>query len=232
MVYVISDIHGEYKKYKKMLELIKLRDEDELFVLGDVIDRGPEPVKILRDMCCRYNVFPIMGNHEHLAEYLLKKLCTEITEENYDSLDKETLELIRVWLENGGQSTIDGMKELSMEERQNIIEYFEEFTCYEEIEVNGNKFVLVHGGFDNFSPDKRLSDYDPISFLYGRVDYTKVYYKDKYLVTGHVPTGLISPEYSGKIIQMNNHIAIDCGACFDKPLGCIRLDDFKEFYVE
>ena len=29
----------------------------------------------------------------------------------------------------------------------------------------------------------------------------------------------------------NNHIAIDCGAGFDKPLGCIRLDDMAEFYV-
>ena len=41
MTYVMSDIHGEYEKYLKMLDLIGFRDEDELYVLGDVIDRGP-----------------------------------------------------------------------------------------------------------------------------------------------------------------------------------------------
>ncbi len=232
MVYVMSDIHGEYSKYIKMLELIKFGDEDELYILGDVVDRGPEPVKILRDMCCRPNVFPIMGNHEHMAEHLLKKLCVEITEENYDCLDRETMELFEVWMINGGQTTVDGMKKLSMEERQNLIDYFDEFTYYEELTVNGKEFLLVHGGFDDFSPDKSIESYNPVSFMYGNVDYTKVYYQDKYLVTGHVPTGLISSEYSGKILKMNNHIAIDCGACFGKPLGCIRLDDFQEFYVD
>lgn len=38
MIYCISDIHGQYKQYKKMLECIDLKEEDTLYVLGDVID--------------------------------------------------------------------------------------------------------------------------------------------------------------------------------------------------
>ena len=50
MIYVMSDLHGEYEKYKAMLDKIQLRDEDTLFVLGDVIDRGNQGIRILLDM--------------------------------------------------------------------------------------------------------------------------------------------------------------------------------------
>ena len=48
MTYVISDIHGCYDKYMQMLDKIKFKDSDEMYVLGDVVDRGEYPVKVLR----------------------------------------------------------------------------------------------------------------------------------------------------------------------------------------
>ena len=54
---------------------------------------------------------------------------------------------------------------------------------------------------------------------------------DKYVVTGHTPTGLIDEAYNGKIYIKNKHIALDCGAVFGNALGCICLDTFEEFYV-
>ena len=45
--YVISDIHGEYDKFTTLLEKIDLKDMDTLYILGDVLDRGPNPVKTL-----------------------------------------------------------------------------------------------------------------------------------------------------------------------------------------
>lgn len=45
--YVISDIHGEYDKFITQLEKIDLKDSDTLYILGDVVDRGPNPVKTL-----------------------------------------------------------------------------------------------------------------------------------------------------------------------------------------
>ena len=67
--------------------------------------------------------------------------------------------------------------------------------------------------------------------IWGRCDYTKQYYKDKYLVTGHTPTFNIDEKYKNKIYINNNHIAIDCGAVYNGRLGCICLNTFKEFYV-
>lgn len=39
--YVISDIHGEYDMFLDLLEKIGLKEADTLYILGDVLDRGP-----------------------------------------------------------------------------------------------------------------------------------------------------------------------------------------------
>ena len=67
MTYVTSDIHGCYDRYEKMLEKIGFSDEDMLYVLGDVLDYGPQPLAVLQDMSMRANVIPILGNHEFAA---------------------------------------------------------------------------------------------------------------------------------------------------------------------
>ena len=46
-IYVTSDIHGEYDLFVRLLDIIKLQDQDTLYVLGDVVDRGPHPIRTL-----------------------------------------------------------------------------------------------------------------------------------------------------------------------------------------
>ena len=50
MTYVMSDLHGCYDKYRQMLEQIGFGDDDTLYILGDVIDRGEGGIDILLDM--------------------------------------------------------------------------------------------------------------------------------------------------------------------------------------
>lgn len=47
MIYVMSDIHGNMRRFRSVLEKIQLRPEDTLYVLGDVIDRHPYGIEIL-----------------------------------------------------------------------------------------------------------------------------------------------------------------------------------------
>ncbi len=232
MTYVMSDIHGQYEKYIKMLELINFKDTDELYILGDIVDRGPKSIELLIDMSMRTNVFPIIGNHDMTALMLLKRLCVEITEENYKTqLDEELLQVFSMWQLDGGQETLDGFRALSNDDKTALIEYMEEFLPYEALEVNGNRFILVHGGIPFEQRDVPLSKQSVYRLAAERPDYTKRYYKNIYLVTGHTPTVNIDEKYKGRIYSENGHIAIDCGAGYGMPLGCIRLDDFKEFYV-
>lgn len=64
MTYAISDIHGRFDKYSAMLEKINFGEDDMLYVLGDIIDRYDEGLKILLDMINRPNIRIIMGNRE------------------------------------------------------------------------------------------------------------------------------------------------------------------------
>ena len=233
MTYAMSDLHGQYEKYLQMLDMIHFSDDDDLYIIGDVVDRGSQSVELLQDMSMRMNVFPILGNHDMTAALLLNKLCVEITEDNYSSqLNPEILKILAMWQMDGGQATLDGFKNLSVDERKALIEYLEEFTPYETVEIAGSKFILVHGGIPYEKRKLPLSKQSVHELVIERPDYSKRYYNNTYLVTGHTPTINIGEEYKGRIYKANGHIAIDCGASFDMPLGCIRLDDFKEFYVD
>lgn len=64
------------------------------------------------------------------------------------------------WQNIGGQRTMDEFHKLSMEEKQDIVDYLDELFLYEEISVNGKQFVIVHAGLTNFSPDRPLDDYE------------------------------------------------------------------------
>ena len=233
MTYVISDIHGDFERYEKMLELINFDEErDLLFVLGNTIDFGEDSFKLLLDMSSRPNVYPIIGEHEHIALPLLKKLSGDIGEKAVASFDAETMSRFMEWGKMGGQETVLKFRELDSEDREWIVEYLEEFVPYEEIEAGGKTFVLVHAGLDNFSKSRELEDYDTEELIYTAPDWSKIYFEDKTLVVGHTPTVEINPSSKGRIWNLNGTVAINCGSSFGLPLGCLRLEDMKEFYVD
>lgn len=235
MIYVISDIHGCYEQYKKLLEKIHFSDKDELYVLGDVVDRGPEPMKVLWDMMMRPNVYPILGNHDYVALKLLRKLSVEIQEDNAETyLTEEDMMDYMYWIQDGGETTAKAFQKLSAEEKMDILDYLEEFSIYEDLEVNGKRYVLAHADLHDFSEDKDLDDYNLADFILYRADYSKRYFQDEntFLVTGHTPTGLIREDHESLVYQANGHIAIDCGCVFGKKLAAYCLNNGKIVYVE
>ncbi len=224
MTYVISDIHGCYDKYIKMLDLIGLSDSDTLYVLGDVIDRGPDGIKILFDMMKRKNVIPIIGNHESMALGVMRISSNGLTDVSFKNA-------YITWMYNGGTPTFDAFMSLNAAERREIRNYIDSFMIYATVTVGGRNFHLSHT-LPEYDPDKDIHDVTYLEFIWGEPDYDTVYDENTLFVTGHTPTGFIDPEYEGKIYINNNHIAIDCGAVFDNGrLGCIPLDDLKEFYI-
>ena len=114
-----------------MLEKINLTDSDTLYILGDVIDRGEDGIKILLDMMCRPNVLPILGNHEHMAYPVLKNIYSIFSEQNSYIVD-----IWQTWMLNGGRVTLESYLDLPDDEKDALIEYLgEEFPAYEEITV-------------------------------------------------------------------------------------------------
>lgn len=231
--YIISDIHGQYEMFIDLLDQIALRDTDTLYVLGDVLDRGPHPIQTLIKLMEMPNAVCLVGNHELMALDSLKFMMQEITEESIKMLDAEMLNGSLVWAENnGGQTTIDEFRALERIEQYEVIEYLEDLLVYEELQVAGKDFVLVHAGLGGYYPGRDIEDYSLKELVWDRAEYDIQYFPDKYVVTGHTPTQYIKENSRpGFIYGKNNHIAIDCGSTIPGGrLAAICLDTGEEFY--
>ena len=222
--WVVSDLHGDYEGYMSILKKIHFSENDVLYVNGDVLDRGRGGLKILQHMMLQPNIYPILGNHEYMGIQCLRFLMQEITEESIAGMDAGMIEGLLQWQNIGGQATIDEFHKLSMEEKQDIVDYLEEFALYEEIAVGGKFYIIVH------APERPLEHYGLHELLFNYNDYETVYFSDKYLITGHLPTRAIEGAKPDYIYRANNHIAIDCGAGFGGRIGAFCLETEEEVY--
>ena len=231
MIYVIGDIHGSKAKYDEMLSKLSPADTDAVFVLGDVIDVGDDSIEILQDMMYRANIYPVLGEHEYMAKKVLPLIEKAKTlDEAKNMLSGEDKAQLDKWLSMKSEKTISDFLALSEEEKESIIDYLSEFQPYEEVEAGGKTFVLTHAGINNFDADKELEDYSEEDFVFAETDYSKVYFPNKYLITGHTPTVAINQKLMGKVYSKNGHIAIDCGAAYGGRLAAICLDALKLHY--
>lgn len=233
MIYVMSDLHGAYERYLKMLEMIHFSEQDILYILGDIVDRGPDPIKILQDMMNRENVFPLMGNHEAMALPVLEHLTVEITEQNYAShLDEDHFYAYINWQFNGGDSTIEQFRALPYTQKIAILDYLHEFSWYETLDIDNDSFILVHAGLGNFHPHKKLSEYSAEELVWSRPQESQAYFSDPHIhvISGHTPT--LAMNGKAQIFFSHPHIYIDCGAVFPQGrLGCLCLNNMQEFYI-
>ena len=62
--YVMSDIHGMSGLLKKMLDIIQPGADDRVYILGDMIDRGPDPAGVLDLAMNCPNITALRGNYE------------------------------------------------------------------------------------------------------------------------------------------------------------------------
>ena len=230
MTYVLSDLHGRYDLYIKMLEKIKFKREDTLYILGDFVDRGDEGLKIVLDITERENVIALMGNHDFLALSILSNLDRGFKPGQLEDMRY----LIDMWKMDGGMSTYNEYKKLSPEERKLALMTIDGFRNYAEVKIGERAFVLCHGGIRDYSENRPLADYTIEDLAFFREDYSKPKFAKcgKYLITGHTPTAAIEGATEGKTYKNYDHIAIDCGAVFGYGLGCLCLDTMEEFYVK
>ena len=94
----VSDIHGCLKTFKALVEeQVVLNPQDELYLLGDFIDRGPDSKGVLDYVMqldeAGYQVHCLRGNHEDMMLQAVR--------------DRED---IGMWLFNGGQQALDSFR--------------------------------------------------------------------------------------------------------------------------
>ena len=227
MIYVVSDLHGNYEKFKSLLCEISFRDSDTMYILGDIVDHGEDPIALISDISMRYNVLPILGECDYRALPLLEELDKML---RGNAPDPEIIPRLAEWMQEGGKSTIEGFKALDEDMREGVIDYISDMALYEELTVKGQKYLLMHAGIADFDPDAELDEYMPEDFITEALDPDAKYFDDTVIVVGHTYTGELGK--AGKIYHApSGNIFIDCGGDLGETIGCLRLDDGKEFYV-
>lgn len=244
----MSDIHGDYEHFQEMLFKIGFSERDQLYIVGDVIDRGRQNVELLYFCRDKSNVTLIKGNHEYFMELAGNNRIFEIQ-----------------WKRYGGRNTIHQLGKLSSSERASLYHYVESLPWYlvltpHEIPQLERKYLLTHTGFLGASSSRNLPDFcDPDlsgSVLFDiekAVDWfsreTPWEYSvsgdlyslpetvrfDKRLLVGHVPVisgyGFDPIPY---MLQRREYIDLDCGCGYRNQggrLGCLRLEDMRIWYV-
>jgi len=199
--YAISDIHGCYKTFRYLVEkTIKLKSDDQLFLLGDYIDRGPSSKNVidfileLRDN--GYQITTLKGNHEELMLQAQQEF-----EHQY------------IWYINGGKETLTsfGVNDLNAIPEK-YWQFLHQLDYYTELE----DYLLVHAGF-NFSAEQPFQDYKSMLWIRD-FDIDETWLKHKKIIHGHTPTALTIIEKT-VTNPMSKVIDIDGGCVFKMRLG-------------
>lgn len=240
MIYVMSDIHGNRRRFDSVLEQINLQPEDTLYVLGDVIDRYPDGIRILRRIMAMPNVKMLLGNHEYM---MLRAL-----DQPYDPNEKltgfERAEATRLWYRNGGKVTHEYWKHIRKDVREEIIKYLHTVPVNIDITVNDIHYTLVHAApAENYErhpirPYNSATEYA----VWDRWDGRNYRNGNSMFIFGHTQTLYYQRKNPIEVWYGNHRIGIDCGCGLPENaaslygiqgrLACLRLDDGKVFYSD
>ena len=139
MRYIISDIHGCKKQYLELLGKIKFSEQDHLYILGDSVDRGEEPIEILRYIMKQKNVTYIIGNHDYILYLFIKKAGL-----NLDNFENDEIKWsFKFWQCDGGLPTIEGFLALSEYERKEIYEFIDNEKHMKKSNMKGNDIFYL-----------------------------------------------------------------------------------------
>lgn len=143
--FIISDIHGLgniYYSVMNYLDNISKEDEIELYINGDLFDRGPDSASILLDLKKRiednkYKIIYLGGNHELLMHEVFEKRRKgkHVTQFND-------------WYCNGGAVTDDGLYDILGDEDKvlEVADFVSNLNIYHKFneKINGKPILLVH----------------------------------------------------------------------------------------
>lgn len=188
--FVIGDVHGHYQALSSLFDAICPNSEDEVYFLGDLIDRGPQSADVVNFVMKNgYNC--ILGNHEVMLLDVLG--------------DGEIVpQAFQAWVQNGGYATINSYGHKIPQEH---IEWFRKLPLY----IDLGDFWLVHAGIHPQIPiEEQTSD----QFCWIREEFHSMiapYFEDKLIITGHTITFTFPGVPSGKLAAGEGWLGIDTG---------------------
>ena len=195
----VSDIHGDLETFKKGLEDIKFRDDDYLFIIGDIHEKGDETfnLKTLRyviELSKKPNVYPMAGNCDEVFRFILPEDAKDKFL-FYTNIKKHSI-LNDIAIEQNYPLSMDmDVSDFVKMVENKYPEFYEFMDSLADVIFINDTLVLVHGGIDNINdiPEYAISllKYDKFYELSGQ--------QEKLMIVGHYPTR----NYRGDISCVN-----------------------------
>ena len=184
----MSDIHGDVKLFKDSLAGVNFSNDDYLFVIGDLIEKGDlgdnlKMLDYLIELNQEDNVFLMAGNCDEVFRFILPPVDEK--KFLYYALDKKK-SVINDFASKIGYSLSSNMNvssfvDLFIKENQ---KYYDFIDGLDDVIFINDKLVLVHGGIIDINniPNNSIDVLKFDRFL----DSSNV--QEKIMIVGHYPT--------------------------------------------
>lgn len=201
---VIGDVHGHYRGLMDLMDLVAPTSNDQVYFLGDLIDRGPQSAQVV-EFVKENNYSCLLGNHEQM---LLKVMTSK----------RISSSGMHGWLYNGGQATIASYKQGRIP--QEHLDWLQSLPLYLDL----GDVWLTHAGVDPYIP---LPEQTADQFCWIREEFHGIpqpYFDDKLIIIGHTITFTFPGIEPGKLAQGQGWLNIDTGAYHPRSGWLTALD--------
>lgn len=209
---IIGDVHGHYDALIALLDAIAPNSDDQVYFLGDLIDRGPKSANVV-DFVIRNQYQCLRGNHE---EMLLDVVGS----------GEVSIEFYQGWLYSGGHATVTSY---DSKIPQDHIDWIRNLPLYLDL----GDIWLVHAGV---SPRFTIEEQNSEQFCWIREEFhgsNEPYFKDKLIITGHTITFTLPGVQPGQIAAGAGWLDIETGAYHQNSgwLTALDIDSGKVYQI-
>jgi serine/threonine protein phosphatase 1 len=188
----------------RLLEIVAPTSDDQVYFLGDLIDRGPQSSQVV-DFVKDSNYKCVLGNHEQM----LLNVMTNI---------HITTPALQAWLYSGGQATVASYQQAIIPPEH--LEWFRTLPIY----IDLGDIWLAHAGVN---PSMPLAKQTADQLCWVREEFhsiDKPYFRDKLIIVGHTITFTLPEVSPGQLAQGHGWINIDTGAYHPRSGWLTALD--------
>lgn len=184
----VSDIHGDVDTFKVGLENIGFNDNDYLFIIGDITEKGDfgknlECFRYVMELSKKDNVYPMAGNCDEVLRFILPP--DQKDNFLFYTVVREHSILNDIAYEMGYKLSMDmNVKEFVDLVHDKYKDLYDFMESLDDIIVINDELVLVHAGLDDLNniPEYALPILKYDNF-YGRSDGV-----ENLTIVGHYPT--------------------------------------------
>ncbi|KAM3097790.1 metallophosphoesterase family protein [Phormidesmis sp. 146-12] len=201
---IIGDVHGHYAGLMTLLDALAPGAEDQVYFLGDLIDRGPQSAQVV-EFVKSSPYQSLLGNHEQL---LLESFPN----------GQVFAPALQAWLQSGGRATVASYGDSGI-----LLEHVDWIRTL-PTHLDLGDLWLVHAGVH---PDLPIEHQTSQEFCWIREEFhgcPRPYFANKTIITGHTITFTFPGVTPGAIAQGQGWLDIDTGAYHPKSGWLTALD--------